>query len=249
MLDKFSESVRQMSKSSNAAIMQPTYLPWSGYFGLIGSVNNFVFLDDVQISLPSWQNRNRIMSKDGPLYLTLPATIKSVDSKLIRDIPLICENKIKQKHLEAIRHSYRKAAFFEPVFSIMLEVYSRSHIYISNLNMDLIRTFSDALGYKTEFHLSSDINVKGSRSEKLVNLLNYLKSDSYYSPIGSREYIERDGLFASLNFPVLFQNFVPEPYPQLFYGFTPYLSAIDMFFCLGFEESKRLIARNQSFIP
>ena len=26
------------------AIMQPTYLPWSGYFGLISSVDLFVFL-------------------------------------------------------------------------------------------------------------------------------------------------------------------------------------------------------------
>ena len=29
------------------AIMQPTYLPWSGYFNLISQVDRFVFLDDV----------------------------------------------------------------------------------------------------------------------------------------------------------------------------------------------------------
>ena len=237
-----------MSKPSTAAIMQPTYLPWSGYFGLIGSVNNFVFLDDVQISLPSWQNRNRILGQNGPLFLTLPANLKSADSRLIRDIPLNSEHVIKQKHLETIRHSYRKAEFYDPVFSIMQQVYSRNHTYISNLNMDLIRTFSGALGYKTEFHLSSEINVKGSRSEKLINLLHYLKSDCYYSPIGSREYIEQDGLFSRMNVPVFFQNFLPEPYPQLAPGFTPYLSAIDLFFCVGFEESKGLIARNQSFV-
>ena len=114
--------------------------------------------------------------------------------------------------------------------------------------MDLIRTFSDALGYKTEFHLSSKIKVQGSRSEKLINLLHYLKTDCYYSPIGSREYIEQDGLFSRMNIQVFFQNFVPEPYPQLAPGFTPYLSAIDLFFSLGFEDSKELIARNQSFV-
>lgn len=248
MLRRFSSTKRRMTKPSNAAIMQPTYLPWSGYFGLIGSVNKFVFLDDVQISLPSWQNRNRIMGQNGPLYLTLPANLKSADSKSIRDITLESEHLIKRKHLEAIRHSYRKAAFYKPVFSIMQEIYSRNHIYISNLNIDLIRTFSHALGYETEFHLSSEINVQGSRSEKLINILHNLKSDCYYSPIGSREYIEQDGLFSSINFPVFFQYFNPEPYPQLAPGFTPYLSAIDLFFCLGFEESKELIARNQSFV-
>ena len=43
-------------------IMQPTYLPWIGYFKLIKSVEKFVFLDDVQINKRSWQQRNEILS-------------------------------------------------------------------------------------------------------------------------------------------------------------------------------------------
>jgi hypothetical protein len=237
-----------MIKTRISAIMQPTYLPWSGYFGLIGSVSNFVFLDDVQISIPSWQNRNRIMGQSGPYYLTLPANLKFASSKIIRDIPLINEESIKQKHIEAIRHSYRKAPFYEEVFFILQEVYSRDHSYLSNFTIDLIRTFSAVLGYDTIFHRSSEITAQGSRSEKLVGILRYLNSDCYYSPSGSREYIEEDAIFSRENIPVYFQNFVPEPYAQLAPGFTPYLSAIDSFFCIGFEETKLIISRNQSFV-
>ena len=39
---------------TRVAIMQPTYLPWSGYFGLMQSVDVFVLLDSVQFARRSW---------------------------------------------------------------------------------------------------------------------------------------------------------------------------------------------------
>ena len=47
--------------SRSCAIMQPTYLPWSGYFNLMARVDVFVLLDDVQFERRSWQSRNRIL--------------------------------------------------------------------------------------------------------------------------------------------------------------------------------------------
>ena len=43
-----------------SAIMQPTFLPWCGYFDLMDEVDVFVFLDDVQFDYRSWQHRNKI---------------------------------------------------------------------------------------------------------------------------------------------------------------------------------------------
>ena len=42
------------------AIMQPTYLPWLGYFDLIKQVDIFVLLDNVKLEKRSWHVRNRI---------------------------------------------------------------------------------------------------------------------------------------------------------------------------------------------
>ena len=53
------------------AISQPTYLPWYGYFGLIDFVDEFVFLENVQFSKRSWQQRNKIRDNKGEFYLTL----------------------------------------------------------------------------------------------------------------------------------------------------------------------------------
>ena len=44
------------------SIMQPTYLPWSGYFNLIYNTDIFIFLDDAQYSKGSWHNRNLIIN-------------------------------------------------------------------------------------------------------------------------------------------------------------------------------------------
>ncbi|WP_370302900.1 WbqC family protein, partial [Rheinheimera baltica] len=51
------------------AIMQPTFLPWSGYFNLMASVDVFVFLDDAQFQKGSWHNRNRIPLNGKPHWL------------------------------------------------------------------------------------------------------------------------------------------------------------------------------------
>jgi hypothetical protein len=55
-----------------AAIMQPTYLPYLGYFHLIAEADVFIFLDDVQFARRSWQSRNRILGAGGEVMLSGP---------------------------------------------------------------------------------------------------------------------------------------------------------------------------------
>lgn len=43
------------------AIMQPYYFPYLGYFQLMGAVDKFVILDDVQFIKGGWIHRNRIL--------------------------------------------------------------------------------------------------------------------------------------------------------------------------------------------
>ena len=44
---------------TKVAIMQPTYLPWAGYFGLMMASDIFIFLDNVQFEKRGWQQRNQ----------------------------------------------------------------------------------------------------------------------------------------------------------------------------------------------
>ena len=54
------------------AVIQPSYIPWRGYFDMIGRSDVFVFYDDVQFDKHGWRNRNRIKTANGPGWLTIP---------------------------------------------------------------------------------------------------------------------------------------------------------------------------------
>ena len=62
----------KMTRGKKVAIHQPNYLPWLGYFAKIKKCDIFVFLDDVQFSKNSWQNRVHIKSPNGKQFLTQP---------------------------------------------------------------------------------------------------------------------------------------------------------------------------------
>jgi len=61
---------------SRIVILQPSYLPWLGYFEQISRCNIFVYLDDVQYTKNDWRNRNRIKTKDGIQWLTVPVSFQ-----------------------------------------------------------------------------------------------------------------------------------------------------------------------------
>ena len=57
------------------SIMQPIFAS-PIYLSLIHQADNFVFLDNVQFSKQSWQQRNIIITNKGPLWITLPVLKK-----------------------------------------------------------------------------------------------------------------------------------------------------------------------------
>ncbi len=54
------EPARREKPPHRVAIIQSSYIPWKGYFGIIGAVDTFVFLDDAQFTRRDWRNRNLI---------------------------------------------------------------------------------------------------------------------------------------------------------------------------------------------
>ena len=57
-------------------ILQPSYLPWLGYFDQMVRADTFVFLDDVQFTRRDWRNRNKIRTREGWTWLTVPVIQK-----------------------------------------------------------------------------------------------------------------------------------------------------------------------------
>lgn len=220
------------------AIMQPTYLPWIGYFNLIKNVDKFIFLDDVQFSKQSWQQRNRILFNNNYKFLTVPVDKKS-SSKLIKDIKIYHNSPWKQSHLGMLKQTYNKHDFFNDVFGVLEEILLSPVEYLVDLNLNFIKIVSEKLDLNPEFHFSSDIEVFGKRSEYLIKICENFNADKYLSPIGSKEYIEEEGLFKKSGIKVEYQNFKHPVYPQKnSTEFLPYLSIVDLLFNVGFREAR-----------
>ena len=61
--------------------MQPSYIPWRGYFDLIRRSDVFVFYDDVQYDRRGWRNRNRIKTPAGTQWLTIPVHARGAQTE------------------------------------------------------------------------------------------------------------------------------------------------------------------------
>jgi hypothetical protein len=68
-----------------AAILQPSYIPWRGYFHQIALSDIFIFYDDVQYDKHGWRNRNRIKTSTGSRWLTIPV---NSSGNVVEEIPI-----------------------------------------------------------------------------------------------------------------------------------------------------------------
>jgi len=220
------------------AIMQPTYLPWSGYFNLIASTDIFIFLDDVQYERRSWQSRNRILNQGKEVTLTVSVRKHARDS-IIRDILISEDSDWRERHLATLRHAYSSSPYFLDVYPLLQqEIGNLQNKTLSGLNIALVRKISDALGISRRFILASELGCEGRRSQHLLKICCALGADEYLSAKGSREYIESEGTFSNSNILVSYQSFTPNKYSQSKSDeFITHLSIIDVAMSLGWEAA------------
>ena len=101
---------------NNVAIMQPTYIPWCGYFALMEYVDTFVILDSVQLAKRSWQMRNRIKTQNGAKMISIPTLTKGKREQLISKAIVNQSSNYANDHLSILKHSYSKSEFFKDYF-------------------------------------------------------------------------------------------------------------------------------------
>lgn len=226
---------------NSVAIMQPTYLPWAGYFNLIANVNHFVFLDNVKIEKQSWQVRNRVINNRTEHTITL--AIKGSRNQLMKDVLLNDDTPWRKKHNKLLLHNYSKHSHQEVITNIVSSIINdKSITSLCELNSRIIIHISKELKFSPIFHYASELNSTGQRSQKLIEICKELRCTHYTSPIGSKNYIEQDGVFNNSEVTINYQKFTPPVYSQQgITNFIPYLSIIDMVANIGYKETAKLI--------
>jgi hypothetical protein len=199
-----------------AVVLQSNYLPWKGYFDLIREADTFVYYDEVQYTKNDWRNRNRICSKNGVHWLTIPVTRQAVKLK-ISEVPLP-DARWQQEHFKTLSQSYRQAPCYQQIEGLLSDFYlSRTWTSLSELNRNCIESISGLIGLQTTFLNSRDFVLGGDRVERLVSLLRQIGADEYLSGPSAREYLAgSERLFDDAGIKLRFKTYQGYPeYKQL----------------------------------
>lgn len=210
------------------AIMQPTYLGWIGYFSLIDRVDAFVFHDDVKYNHQSWQQRNRIKTQDGPMWLTVPVLTSGRSGQLILEAEINDEEDWEHKHQASIHTNYASAQYLSDLGDWLDETYSQDWTSLCDLNVHVVTTLTDKLEIEADFVFASELDLEGRKAHKLIKICNALGADEYFSPLGSKDYIESDNPFPDAGINLFYQNYDHPTYSQLHGEFISHLSVIDL---------------------
>ena len=235
-----------LNLKKKVAMMQPTFLPWQGFFELILKSDKFIFLDDFQFCPRSHHTRNKLFvaKNNVDFYSVNVKKHKNQDIKL-NDVELSDDNKWKMDILKRINFVYAKTAFFSQYFPIVEKWLSCEYRTLADINIACIKMFCNILEIKTDFYYSSDFtketNSVSVRTERITDLIKWTKADEYLCAFGSFDYMKEDG-YNYNKYPVVFQNYQPKPYSQIHSAeFVPYLSVLDALFNIGGKQTLELI--------
>lgn len=232
--------------SKTIAIVQSNYVPWKGYFDLINTVDEFVILDDVQFTRRDWRNRNRIKTKDGLKWLTIPVESKGKYTQRIRDTR-VADSSWQQQHLATLVKSYSRAAHFGEYRDFLTDLYAscRSE-FLSEINHHFLTAICRSLAITTPLKQSDELEILPGKSERLLHICRQLDADCYLSGPSAKEYLDEHA-FQQEGIEVQYFDYSGyAEYQQLFPPFEHAVSIIDLIFNTGTNASRYLKSFNGS---
>ena len=221
------------------AILQSNYIPWKGYFDIIGLVDEFILYDDMQYTRRDWRNRNQIKTAGGVKWLTIPVDSKGKFFQKINETK-ISDPQWAADHWKTIRFSYAKAPYFKqyaPAFESLYEQAGQME-YLSHVNHLFLTEICAMLGISTKITWSSDYPLADGKTERLAELVRSAGGDYYLSGPAAKDYIV-DEVFEQAGIQLAYMDYAGYgEYPQLHGEFTHNVSILDLLFMTGPDAAR-----------
>ena len=225
------------------AIQQPHFWPWLGYLNKLAKVDNFVFMDSVQMEKGSYMYRNRVLNHQGKItYLTISGDKHGFMTKEYREICTKDSSVWKAKQLTLLRNAYGTSPYYKEVFEKILPLYDSEMDTICAYALQSTRILCDIFDITTPWSMLSklQINEKARKNELVLDICKQIGADYYLSGNGARKYMDMSA-FVQDGIQVVYQQFSHPEYPQVSVSeFVPGLSSLDMLFSCGIKKSKEL---------
>lgn len=219
----------------NCVILQPSYIPWRGYFDQISRADIFVFYDDVQYDKHGWRNRNQIRTAHGREWLTIPVHSHDVIEKslAINQVEIDWSKPWNAAHWKALTFAYGRAPYFRNYAPLLESFYQRHDVFLADFTIDMTVAIAKEIGIlHTRFLRSSEMDLTGRKTDRLLQVLTRLGADHYISGPSARNYIEEEKL-TSAGITLEFMDYNYPEYPQLHQPFDPNLCILDLLFMTG----------------
>ena len=234
----------ELEKLTNVIIRQPGYLPNLGFFKKIQSSDKMVFLDDVQFEKDDFDNRNKIRTKYGTTWLTVPIK-RPVFKKNLNEILITNDIDWQRNHLNIIEEAYHDAPFFTTYWYSLQKILDKNWTKLIDLNIELIRYFMSALNLTTYTINSSTLKIPSNKSQKLLDICKHLNASCYISGTLGKDYLD-EKIFHNSGIKIIYENFQHPAYKQIHGNFIGNMSIIDLLFNEG-ENSKKILTNTKNF--
>jgi hypothetical protein len=217
------------------AILQSNYIPWKGYFDLIGLVDEFIIYDEVQYTKNDWRNRNKIKTPSGVQWITIPVYQRTLKQKISETE--ISNYKWGNKNWNMLKSNYGKAPFFKQFSPAFEAFYNTTKLMqLSDVNLFLIKMICNIIGIKTSITSSTDYKSEGDATERLITLCKQAGGDCYLSGPAAKNYLRED-LFQEEGLQVEWMDYSGYPeYSQMYPPFSHQVSIIDLIFNTGSDS-------------
>lgn len=229
------------------AIMQPYFLPYIGYFQLIGAVDLFVVYDNIKYTKKGWINRNRFLLNGHDEMFSLPLQKDS-------DSLDVCERRIaadfdRGRLLNQLGEAYRRAPCHDVVMPLLRRIVERrednlfAFIYASLLDV------CSFLGIGTPLVVSSTLGIDHDLmgQDKVLAICRRLGATTYINAIGGRTLYDH-GAFSAQDMDLRFLQSRPCTYSQFDQPFVPWLSILDVLMFNTAELTAQSLLDNYALI-
>jgi len=229
----------------NAVILQPSYIPWRGYFDQIRRADVFVFYDDVQYDKHGWRNRNQIKTHQGKQWLTIPIHTRGVTQGTpIRDVRIDWSKPWAKSHLKSLTFAYNKAPYFKEYVPLLESFYGRRDEFLADFTIETSIILTRELGFaSTRFMRSSEIpDIHGQKTDRLIHILKRVGATHYTCGPSASSYMEPEK-FDAAGITFEYMEYKYPEYSQLHAPYDPYVSILDLLFMTGKDSCSYIMSK------
>jgi hypothetical protein len=227
------------------AIHQPHYLPWLGYLDKIDAADVFVLLDTVQFKKHDWQNRNRIRTKDGWQWLTVPIIDRFPER--IDQVETNGRTEWPRKHVQALHLHYGGCRFWDrlgpPLTALLQQPWPR----LCDLNVALLDLLCREFGIRTPRLLASTLPAREEPTDRLIDLVRAVGGTIYLAGQMGPAYMDATR-FSQAGIAVEVQAYQHPEYSQRYAPFLAGLSVVDLLLNCG-PDSLEILRSGRRWEP